>query len=83
MLAKYYNNKNVNQAETGCKQLTTLKDQRAYEKALWEKTKKAGGEWLTRTFQLASRCFPAISTAYRLTLIDFFSWLSPLYRPER
>ncbi|KAG8878324.1 Golgi-to-ER vesicle coat component, partial [Tulasnella sp. 332] len=45
VLAKYYNNKNSSgESETGCRSLTTLKDQRAYEKALWEKTKKAGGD---------------------------------------
>lgn len=45
VLAKYYNNKNSTIAQdAGCKSLTTLKDQRAYEKSLWEKTKKAGGD---------------------------------------
>ncbi|KAG8961957.1 Golgi-to-ER vesicle coat component [Tulasnella sp. 408] len=45
VLAKYYNNKNSTIVQdAGSKPLATLKDQRAYEKALWEKTKKAGGE---------------------------------------
>jgi len=42
VLAKYYRPKNQPQFEN--KQLATLKDQRSFEKGLWEKTKKAGGD---------------------------------------
>jgi len=47
VLAKYYRPKNapIPQNEGGSKQLVTLKDQRAFEKGLWEKTKKPGGEY--------------------------------------
>lgn len=41
VLAKYYKPKYQPQLEN--KALTTLKDQRAFEKGLWEKTKKPGG----------------------------------------
>jgi len=46
VLAKYYRPKNApsSQNEAGSKQLLTLKDQRAFEKGLWEKTKKPGGD---------------------------------------
>lgn len=42
VLAKYYKPKYQPQLEN--KALTTLKDQRAFEKGLWEKTKKPGGD---------------------------------------
>jgi coatomer subunit zeta len=41
VLAKYYRPKNHPNGES--KHLLTLKEQRAFEKSLWEKTKKAGG----------------------------------------
>jgi 16S rRNA G1207 methylase RsmC len=41
VLAKYYRPKNHPNGES--KDLLTLKDQRAFEKGLWQKTKKAGG----------------------------------------
>ncbi|OCH83928.1 coatomer protein [Obba rivulosa] len=42
VLAKYYHPKNHPQGES--KKLLTLKEQRAFEKGLWQKTKKAGGD---------------------------------------
>ncbi|KAL6305141.1 coatomer protein [Sparassis latifolia] len=42
VLAKYYHPKSHPQGES--KKLTTLKEQRAFEKGLWQKTKKAGGD---------------------------------------
>lgn len=41
VLAKYYRPKSHPQGEP--KGLLTLKEQRAFEKGLWQKTKKAGG----------------------------------------
>ena len=41
VLAKYYRPKNHPNGES--KDLLTLKEQRAFEKGLWQKTKKAGG----------------------------------------
>ncbi len=41
VLAKYYRPKGHPQGES--KELLTLKDQKAFEKGLWQKTKKAGG----------------------------------------
>ena len=43
VLAKYYRPKSHPQGES--KELLTLKDQKAFEKGLWQKTKKAGGAW--------------------------------------
>ncbi|KAF9486071.1 coatomer protein [Pholiota conissans] len=42
VLAKYYRSKSHPQGEL--KELSTLKDQKAFEKGLWQKTKKAGGD---------------------------------------
>ncbi|KAJ3512380.1 hypothetical protein NMY22_g15347 [Coprinellus aureogranulatus] len=42
VLAKYYSPKGNPQGE--CKEFQTLKDQKAFEKGLWQKTKKAGGD---------------------------------------
>ncbi|KAF9236202.1 Longin-like domain-containing protein [Melanogaster broomeanus] len=42
VLAKYYRPKSHPQGEP--KDLLTLKDQRAFEKGLWQKTKKPGGD---------------------------------------
>jgi hypothetical protein len=44
-MAKYYNPKGA-PAEFNANSLAgkTLKEQRAFEKGLWEKTKKSGGE---------------------------------------
>jgi len=42
VLAKYYRPKNQPQLDN--KALSSLKDQRGFEKGLWEKTKKAGGD---------------------------------------
>ena len=42
MLAKYYHSKSHPQGEP--KEFLTLKDQKAFEKGLWQKTKKAGGK---------------------------------------
>ena len=44
VLAKYYRPKNHPQGEP--KGLVTLKEQRAFEKGLWQKTKKAGTYFL-------------------------------------
>jgi hypothetical protein len=41
VLAKYYRSKSHPQGES--KEFQTPKDQRAFEKGLWQKTKKAGG----------------------------------------
>lgn len=44
MLAKYYRPKSHPNALNGeMKELATLKEQKAFEKGLWGKTKKAGG----------------------------------------
>jgi hypothetical protein len=43
VLAKYYRPKGHPQGES--KALLTLKEQRAFEKGLWQKTKKAGGAY--------------------------------------
>lgn len=43
VLAKYYRPKSHPQGEFQSKGLLTLKDQKAFEKGLWQKTKKAGG----------------------------------------
>lgn len=42
VLAKYYNAPGNTNASS--KKLTTMKEQRAFEKGLFQKTKKAGGE---------------------------------------
>lgn len=42
VLAKYYHPSGNPNASS--RKLTNLKEQRAFEKALWSKTKKAGGE---------------------------------------
>jgi hypothetical protein len=44
VLAKYYRPKSHPQGEP--KDLLTLKEQRAFEKGLWQKTKKPGGACL-------------------------------------
>lgn len=41
VLAKYYRPKSHPNGES--KELLTLKEQKAFEKGLWQKTKKAGG----------------------------------------
>jgi hypothetical protein len=41
VLAKYYRSKSHPQGES--KELLTLKEQKAFEKGLWQKTKKPGG----------------------------------------
>ena len=41
VLAKYYRSKSHPQGET--KELLTLKEQKVFEKGLWQKTKKPGG----------------------------------------
>ena len=41
VLAKYYHP--AGDPNASSKKLTTLKEQRAFEKGLWEKTKKSGG----------------------------------------
>lgn len=50
VLAKYYRSKSHPQGES--KDLLTLKDQKAFEKGLWQKTKKAGGTLTARTAKL-------------------------------
>ena len=49
VLAKYYRPKN--QPLLDNKALSSLKEQRAFEKGLWEKTKKAGGELASYTIK--------------------------------
>ncbi|KIK61080.1 hypothetical protein GYMLUDRAFT_43184 [Collybiopsis luxurians FD-317 M1] len=44
VLAKYYRPKSHPQGESNMKNLPTLKEQKAFEKGLWQKTKKAGGD---------------------------------------
>jgi len=44
VLAKYYKHKNTPAVIGDGKSFSTLKDQRAFEKGLWEKTKKPGGD---------------------------------------
>lgn len=41
VLAKYYRPKGHSQGES--KELSTLKEQKVFEKGLWQKTKKPGG----------------------------------------
>jgi len=53
VLAKYYRPKNHPNGES--KDLLTLKEQRAFEKGLWQKTKKAGGA--PSLFFVPLRCF--------------------------
>ena len=48
VLAKYYHPKGHPNGES--KKLTTLKEQRAFEKGLWDNTKKAGGELMAIVF---------------------------------
>ncbi len=52
VLAKYYRPKGHPQGES--KELLTLKDQKAFEKGLWQKTKKAGGT--TVSFHQEEQC---------------------------
>ncbi|KZP12994.1 snare-like protein [Athelia psychrophila] len=51
VLAKYYRPKSHPQGEQ--KGLSTLKEQRAFEKGLWQKTKKAGGDIILYDAHLA------------------------------
>ncbi|KAK0458967.1 coatomer protein [Desarmillaria tabescens] len=51
VLAKYYRPKGHPQGES--KELLTLKDQKAFEKGLWQKTKKAGGDIILFESKLA------------------------------
>ncbi|CDO74702.1 hypothetical protein BN946_scf184847.g10 [Trametes cinnabarina] len=51
VLAKYYHPKGHPNGET--KKLTTLKEQRAFEKGLFQKTKKAGGDIILYDSHLA------------------------------
>ncbi|EJF60743.1 coatomer protein [Dichomitus squalens] len=51
VLAKYYNPKGHPNGES--KKLTTLKEQRAFEKGLFQKTKKAGGDIILYDSHLA------------------------------
>jgi len=53
VLAKYYKPKNAPLTSTDSKVLATLKDQRVFEKGLWEKTKKLGGEIILYDSHLA------------------------------
>ncbi|KAI0919101.1 hypothetical protein AcW1_003436 [Taiwanofungus camphoratus] len=51
VLAKYYHPKSHPQGEP--QKLRTLKEQRAFEKGLWQKTKKAGGDIILYDSHLA------------------------------
>ncbi|KAI6043490.1 Longin-like domain-containing protein [Pisolithus marmoratus] len=53
VLAKYYRPKSHPNASEANKHLNTLKDQRAFEKGLWAKTKKPGGDIILYDSQLA------------------------------
>ena len=57
VLAKYYRPKSHPQGEP--KGLVTLKEQRAFEKGLWQKTKKAGGAYCCLAYNVE---FVLIST---------------------
>lgn len=50
VLAKYYKHKNAPPSVGDVKAFANLKDQRAFEKGLWDKTKKPGGT-LTLLFE--------------------------------
>ena len=50
VLAKYYRPKSHPRGEP--KGLLTLKEQRAFEKGLWQKTKKPGGGWLSQAMSI-------------------------------
>ena len=52
MLAKYYRPKGTPLAEA--KGLGNVKEQKAFEKGLWEKTKKAGGTSVEHTLAVRS-----------------------------
>jgi hypothetical protein len=51
VLAKYYRSKSHPQGE--CKEFQTVKDQKAFEKGLWQKTKKPGGDIILYESHLA------------------------------
>jgi len=53
VLAKYYKPKNHPLAEQNSKLFSTLKDQRSFEKGLWEKTKKPVGDIILYESHLA------------------------------
>ncbi|KIM60919.1 hypothetical protein SCLCIDRAFT_123284 [Scleroderma citrinum Foug A] len=53
VLAKYYRPKSHPNAADVSKGLTTLKEQRAFEKGLWAKTKKPGGDIILYDSHLA------------------------------
>jgi len=53
VLAKYYRPQNAQLPATESKALITLKDQRAFEKGLWDKTKKPGGDIILYESHLA------------------------------
>jgi len=53
VLAKYYKPKNHPLAEKNSKLFSTLKDQRSFEKGLWEKTKKPAGDIILYESHLA------------------------------
>ncbi|KIY65367.1 snare-like protein [Cylindrobasidium torrendii FP15055 ss-10] len=53
VLAKYYRPKALEAMGMGAGDLNTLKDQKAFEKGLWQKTKKAGGEIILYDGKLA------------------------------
>jgi coatomer subunit zeta len=50
VLSKYYRSKSHPQGES--KEWLTLKEQKVFEKGLWQKTKKVGGAYLVNCFDL-------------------------------
>jgi hypothetical protein len=71
VLAKYYRPKS--HPNGGSKEFGTLKEQKAFEKGLWQKTKKAGGEPLIQLCEITSlqrRSFAGICTVGDIILYD-------------
>lgn len=61
VLAKYYRSKSHPQGES--KELLTLKEQKVFEKGLWQKTKKPGGASV-----ISCLCLLSYSYAYAFRL---------------
>ncbi|KAH7105740.1 coatomer protein [Auriculariales sp. MPI-PUGE-AT-0066] len=68
VLAKYYKPKHSPEQFSAAKPLGTLKEQRAYEKALWEKTKKPGGDIIL---------YDGLLAVYKHSLDLIFYFLAP------
>ncbi len=71
VLAKYYNP--PGHPTPGAKKLSTLKEQRAFEKGLFQKTKKAGGLFHTcHSGELAALTYSSQITTGEIILFDGF-----------